>query len=223
MANNKILGIILMILSILVVPIAFSIGAIVGEVDIFGLAGMSYMWLSFFFVPVPLACLIFGLLNHIKKTPHTKKNIISGAIVSAILVLIGISGLNIKVDKKKDFVEEVGNTMSILFPLDSRIMTMSHDGVIESNIKILNFNQEETFANSTKQEPWVKSLPAASKGLLPLSIINKIDGFDTFCLYIKTNDTYNPTKVDAGDYSLILAAYHIKNHHISIFDLNSSV
>lgn len=66
---KKIMGNILIVLSFIAGPLAFCVGYLVGEVDIFGTAGMSYLWIGFLFLPLTIGCFIFGCI----KTKNTNR------------------------------------------------------------------------------------------------------------------------------------------------------
>ena len=64
--NN--LGMILLIASIISPFIAFIISDVVGESDIFDMAGIiRYMWIMWLFIPIPIGSLIVGIVLYNNK------------------------------------------------------------------------------------------------------------------------------------------------------------
>lgn len=105
---------------------------------------------------------------------------------------MGISGLSIKVDTSDKFVKDASIKASISLPSNLKIMTTYSDNEIESNFKILDSIEENYFQNHLKNDPWVATLPAASRGLLNTYVLNHTYGFDFYCLYVETTNSYNP-------------------------------
>lgn len=219
---KKIIGNILIVISIIAGPLAFYVGCLVGEVDIFGMAGMSYLWISFLFLPLTIGCLIFGCIKT-KSTNRSKKHIVIGICTSVFIAIMGISGLSVKVDKSDNFVKEVSVKANISLPSNLKVMTKYYENETECNFKILDSTEEKRFQNSVEKDPWVTLLPAASKGLLSTSILNKIYGFDFCCLFVETTNSYNPQYVDSGNYSLILFSYQKNKHHVMIISTFVSI
>ena len=222
MKSKKAISIILFILAIVVSPLSFTTCCLIGEVDVFGLSGFSFMWISFFFLPIPLFCLVFGIICKKGGLPM-KKNIVIGTLSLSIIFLMGLSSFGIDVDRSTKIVTDVSDETGLYFPLNYRIMTTTYKNEKESNLKITDSLQEMVFFKTVKEEPWVSVLPPASKGVLSNSIINKTNGFDYYCLYVRTTGTFNPSFVPTGDYSLVLIAYKNSKHHIKIIETNVSV
>jgi len=68
-----VLGILLFVASIIAGPIAFTIAALIGDADFFGLAGFGYMWIIALFAVIPLGSLIFGMIMRKRGGEKSKK------------------------------------------------------------------------------------------------------------------------------------------------------
>lgn len=77
------------VLSVLVVPLSFSLAGEIGEQQIYGLAGMMrYMWIMWLMTPIGIGSIILGFKLK-KRGCSYKGNVIVGVISIAFLILIG--------------------------------------------------------------------------------------------------------------------------------------
>lgn len=215
---SNVISILLMIVSIVSLPIAFSVSCSIGNVSVFGMAGMSYLWIMLLFCVIPIGCFVFGVCLY-RKSKKGKKNIITGAITSIIMIVFGSYGFAVECDQSGDFLSEASITTNIYMPSHVRSMSYhSFDGRI-GNAIILNDYEREAFERNIRDtHRWVKELPAASKGALPVLLPAQINDFNYFSLFVLPINEYNPTSFSSGKYSFTLVAYKYSAKQIFVFD-----
>lgn len=219
MKKYQIIGIILFVLSIASVFIAAYIPQGVGEVSFFGSMGANcYMWISWLFLPIPIAAFIFGLV--FRKKVHVMVDIIGGMVVFSILLFFGCVTLINPVDSSGSFIQDAQNTTNIVMPADVKAMSQkSSQGGRIGIAKLLNHNEEETFKSNMSSDYWEDKYPINAKALLPSSITYQTEKeYEKYCLYILPSKTFNPQTIEHGKYDVCYIAYNSNLHKLYIFD-----
>ena len=89
MKKEKVLGNILFWMTLISPMISFSLASMIGEAEIFGVAGIiRYSWLMILFIPVGILSILIGLKLKKGKQEY-KKNIIVAVIVLPLLAIFG--------------------------------------------------------------------------------------------------------------------------------------
>ena len=209
----KMISIILFVISIAIVPIAFSVSLIIGEVDIFGLAGMSFLWISFLFLPIPLISVLFGFSKKIKK------NIFVGFVTTFVISAMGICSLALKVDRSGSFLKHADEITYISLPSDVKAMSYMSDNGRKGNAKILNYSEEQIFVEQLlDSSEWTSDLPPASIGLLPTNIVIETNNFDMYCVFLTKTRQFNPTVIKTNSTDIVFIAYRKSQHRLFVFD-----
>ena len=87
--KRKTLGNILFVLALLSPMVSFILSSRIGEVEIFGMAGMlKYTWVMWLFIPICVLSILIGIQLK-KNNQGYKKNLIVGCICLVPLVLFG--------------------------------------------------------------------------------------------------------------------------------------
>lgn len=215
----KTISIILFILSLLTPIVAFMIVCAVGDVNIFGVAGMTYyLWIMIPFSIVPLISLCFGIIIQFKHLLSAKKNIIAGSIVLLFMVLIGLSSFSYESDQSGSFLEEVSQKTGIRMPSKVRAMSSHNYGGRVGNALLLDDLECLSFEYETKTVYWEKELSVFSAGILPSTLVMNLNNFNSFLLYVEPIDMYNPKELDSGKYELTFLAYAKETNHLLVFD-----
>ena len=217
LSKLKILSIVLFILSIIIPIIAFYIVCLVGNVWVFGIAGMSYSWIFLFFLPIPLASIALGIYS---KKKHTKylKNIVTGSISFSLMFIIGLTSFRFKVDKTGSFLKDVETVTGIAMPTNVRAMSMIEYGGRLGNAEIKDKAEETTFLEEIKTNRWTNELTVVCKGMLPLAISSTLSGYSRLSIYVPVVNEFNPKTLNVGEYEIVLLAYEKARSHIMVFD-----
>ena len=221
--EHRVLGIVLFVAAIAAVPLVFWLACGIGKVEIFGLAGMSYLWIMLPFSVVPFASLGFGIWIF-RKAKQAKKNIIAGSISAFFMIAVGLYSFAIQPDRSGAFLREASSVTGISFPENVQSASYSYYGGRVGNALILDKTERTVFEVTIEGDGrWLYELPPASKGVLPPSLVLSLTGFDYYCLFVKPLDSFNPTDFPPGEYSLTLLAYKCAKSQLSVFDRYSLI
>lgn len=116
-------------------------------------------------------------------------------------------------------MENVSHSTGIALPSETDARSVTLFGGRFGNAKILNDSELETFANETKWNIWLSSLPPASKGLLPDSFWPYVMNLKRFFVYLPSDGVFNPTNVAPGKYSVIFVGCDVSQKKITVLDL----
>lgn len=209
--RRKKLGNILFILTLFSPLMAFALATTIGEVEIFGSAGMiKYLWVMWLFIPVGILSILIGLRlkNNFQRY---KKNIIIGAICVPIIAIFGsysfIFASNFSYDAT--IVKSIGERTKLDLPDEVKVGTENWGDYYISYAKITNAESKKVFdqeiANSLL---WQGKLSPKIKMILPSAIQYEVLQFDYFVFYNATNGEYNMFPSD-GKYECIFIAYDV--------------
>lgn len=209
--RRKKLGNILFILTLFSPLMAFALVTTIGEVEIFGSAGMiKYLWVMWLFIPIGVLSILIGvrLKNNFQRY---KKNIVIGAIFVPILAIFGsysfIFASNFSYDA--NIVKFIEERTKLDLPDEVKVGTESWDDYYISYAKITNTESKKAFDQEIKSSlSWKRELSPKIKMILPSAIQYEVLQFDYFVFYNVTNDEYNTFPSD-GKYECIFIAYDV--------------
>lgn len=215
--STRIIELMLFLGSIVAAPLSFALACLIGNVEIFGLAGMTYIWLMLPFSIIPMSSLVFGAVA-LKNGNKTKKNIIVGCIVSFFMIVLGFYSFSIDADRSGDFLKNVSAQTGISLPQKTESASY-HDFDGKIGNAILTDNGEKLLFEETivSDDRWVEELPPASKGILPSMLVVQLSSFDYYCLHVGSENVFNPIDLASGNYTLTLFSYKSSKSHLCIF------
>ncbi|MGN0807251.1 MAG: hypothetical protein ACI4MN_02260 [Candidatus Coproplasma sp.] len=210
MKKIKIIGNIIFWLT-LISPIAgFALACIIGEVNIFSIAGMvRYSWVMWCFIPFGVASIIIAIILK-KNNLRYKKNLVIAFICVPIIILFGLFRfifINNVFTYDSNSVVIVEQKSELELPHQVKIASYKLDSYTESYLKITDKEEKENYEDNLKTNPlWVSELSSKIKSLLPYEIQVEINTFDYFAFYNITTDEYNIYPSD-GQYDCLFIAY----------------
>ena len=218
----KPLSIFLFIISLAAGPFAFYLTYSIGNIEIFGFAAMTYLWIMFPLAILPAASFAFGIVM-IKRKEKTKKNIIGGAIAFSFMIIMGFYSFAFESDQSGLFLVNASEVTGISMPYNVKSKAYhDYDGIV-GNALLLDDKEIETFELETQSDRWVSELPPASKGLLPNTLNVEAVKFDRFCLYVLPDNIFNPKTISSGEYKITYIAYEKSKAHIYIYDYSLTI
>lgn len=219
MKKNDIISNIIFWLTLISPILSFALASIVGEVDIFGYAGIiRYSWIMLFFIPLGLISILIG--RKLKQNEQNyKKNYYIAFICLPLLTIIGsyrflFSRVSYDVGK----VDIIENKTKIDLPNKVKIATNIYDFYEISYVKIIDKNERNTFEQNIKNNIfWNDHLSSKIKSLLPINVQYETTNCDYFVFYNLTNDEYNMYPAD-GEYECVFIAYDFEICKMIIID-----
>lgn len=199
--------------------ISFALASLIGEVKIFGVAGIiRYSWIMWLFIPIGILSILVGIkLKKIKK--NYKKNFIIAFICVPLLIILGsyrfiFSNVSYNTDK----VISIEQATNLNLPNKIKIATNEFNSYNLSYLKIINKESQEEFEQELKVNTlWEKELNLKIKSLLPFDIQFEVEAFDYFVFFNLTNKEYNIFPSD-GEYNCIFIAYDYELQRLIILD-----
>ena len=178
MKKEKVLGNILFWMTLISPMISFSLASMIGEAEIFGVAGIiRYSWLMILFIPVGILSILIGL--------QLKKN----------------------KQKYKNNVLTIEDKIDIELPDEIKVATNKLDLYNISYVKIIDNECKDAFEKEIESTSlWKNELNYGIKNLLPLDIQYESETFDYFVFYNITSSEYNMVPL-SGQYECIFIAY----------------
>lgn len=207
----------LVVATVFVAPLVFSLACTIGKVEVFGLAGMSCLWIMLPFSVIPISALVFGLV-YCRRDKKALKNVITGSVVAFLMIAMGLSSFAVENDRTGSFLENASTKTGIILPqkVDSAAYS-DYDGII-GNAVILDPNEKSLFEDSINNDGrWLNDLTPVSKGILPPFLLLELTGFDKHCLYVEPINSFNPVSLSSGDYVLTLLSYKESKSQLRVF------
>ena len=209
MKKEKTLGNILFWMTLISPMISFSLASMIGEAEIFGVAGIiRYSWLMILFIPVGILSILIGLQLKKNKQKY-KKNLIVAFISLPLLIIFGsyrfIFNSNISYDINN--VLTIEDKIDIELPDEIKVATNKLDLYNISYVKIIDNECKDAFEKEIESTSlWKNELNYGIKNLLPLDIQYESETFDYFVFYNITSSEYNMVPL-SGQYECIFIAY----------------
>ena len=188
--------------------VSFLLCGIIGEVSIFGVAGIvRYSWIMWLFIPIGILSFLSG--KQLKRMNQKyRKNYVAALICLPLLLIFGSYRFifnNISYDCEKIYVIEEQTALNL--PKNVKIASTDLENYTISYVKINDefekANFEEEINNSTL---WESSLNEKIKNILPHNLYLETLNFDYFIFYDFINGKYNSCE-SIEDYSYIFIAY----------------
>lgn len=220
MKNNKCFGNVLFWLTLLSPIISFSLASLIGETDIFGVAGIiRYSWIMWIFLPVGIISLVIGI-KYKKSNPMYIKNLIISSVCLPLLLLFGsyrfIFNNNVSYDV--EYVYAVEMKAKINIPKKIKIATNTFDSYSLSYVKIINEEEVDSFEYEiSTNQLWENQLNTNIKKLLPEYVQYELVNFDYYLFYNLTTDSYN-VPLSYGDFECVFVAYDHESHRLMVID-----
>lgn len=217
MQFSKIISIVLFIAAILTVPIAFSLACVIGNVEVFGFAGMAFLWLMLPFCSVPLGSLLFGIVMT-KRGVRSIKNIVAGSVAATFALIVGASSFSFEIDGSGAFLREASATTGIALPEKVEASSYREYGGRVGNAIVLDIYEKSVFEEETRSGRWSPSLTPAMKTVLPAGMIAELGSFEAYCLYVSPLGEFSPEWLPRGEYEITFLSYKRAKGHLRIFD-----
>lgn len=223
MKHNKLIANLLCLLTLLSLPISFSISAIVGEANIFGVAGIvRYSWIMLLFIPIGVLSLFAG--KKLKNAGAKYNKLYVAAFVCLPLLLIFGSYRLIfqNISYNTDDIYTIEETIDLDLPNAIKTASFDYGGYNISYVKVTDTDEAVAFVKEISVDAhWTSKLDTMIKELLPLEIQAEVTNFDYFVFYDLSTGSYNryPT---AGECNYIFIAYDCELQRIIILNGDST-
>ena len=204
---------------------SFALSTYIGEVDVFGTAGMlRYSWIMWLFVPVGILSILIGIKLK-KNNQKYKKNLIIAFVCVPLLLIFGsyrfLFNDTVSYDDI-DTIYAVEETINLNLPNEIKVATTKFDSPTESyneiRAKIINNESKVNFEQEIETNPlWQNELGTKIKSLWPTMPQYEVEFYDYFIFYNITTGEYNTYPTD-GIYECVLIAYDCDLQGLIIVD-----
>ena len=209
MNKKKILGNVLFWTTLISPIVSFSIASMIGEANIFGVAGIiRYSWVMLLFIPIGILSIVIGFKLK-NSTQKYKKNFIISFICLPLLIIFGSYRFifNSVVSYDVNEVSIIEEKINFEIPRDIKVATNKLDLYDIIYLKILNSESKDMFEQEVENNKlWQKELQPEIKSLLPLNIQYESEIFEYFVFFNITSNEYNIPPL-SGQYECIFIAY----------------
>ena len=209
MEKKRILGNILFWTTLISPIVSFSLASMIGEADIFGVAGIvRYSWVMLLFIPIGILSILIGFKLK-NSTQKYKKNFIVSFICLPLLIIFGSYRFIFNSDVSYDVneVSIIEEKINFEIPDDIKVATNKLDLYNISYIKIINNESKDVFEQEIgNNQLWQKEIKPEIKSLLPLDIQYESEVFEYSIFFNITTNTYNISPL-SGQYECIFIAY----------------
>ena len=194
MNKKRILGNILFWTTLISPIVSFSIASMIGEANIFGVAGIiRYSWVMLLFIPIGILSILIGFKLK-NSTQKYKKNFVVSFICLPLLIIFGSYRFifNSVVSYDVNEVSIIEEKINFEIPRDIKVATNKLDLYDISYLKILNSESKDMFEQEVENNQlWQKELQPEIKSLLPLDIQYESEIFEYFVFFNITSNEYN--------------------------------
>lgn len=205
----KKIAIAVFILTIISIPLSFTISCVVGEVDIFGSSGfLRYTWISLLFIPIGILSLcLFFIFN--KQNKGYKFNLVSGLICIPVLLFMGFFPTEMVDFDKMEEVRIVENKIDMSLPDKMKTVTEYFDDCTITRAKILSEKEKKDLDHFVMYDgKWTSKLNSLIKNSLPEYLQYEIfSDFEYFLFYNETLAEYNSYPTMEGEFKCVFIAY----------------
>lgn len=198
---------------------SFVIACLIGEVNIFGMAGsIRYFWIMWLFIPLGVLSIIIAIKLKQNKQEY-KKNYIVAIICIPLLIIFGsFRFLSSDISYDADKLNYTAKITKLELPKQVKIANIDLESYTVSYLKIIDEKEKNNFEYKLEKDAlWQKNLSSKIKSLLPIDIQYELENFDYFVFYNLTLDEYNTYPLD-GEYDCIFIAYNSKLKKIIILN-----
>ncbi|MBQ7389802.1 MAG: hypothetical protein IJW02_01700 [Clostridia bacterium] len=209
MEKKRILGNILFWTTLISPIVSFSLASMIGEADIFGVAGIvRYSWVMLLFIPIGILSILIGFKLK-NSTQKYKKNFIVSFICLPLLIIFGSYRFvfNSAVSYDVNEISIIEEKINFEIPDDIKVATNKLDLYNISYIKIISDESKDVFEQEIENNQlWQKEIKPEINSLLPLDIQYESEVFEYFVFYNITSNAYNISPL-SGQYECIFIAY----------------
>ena len=194
MNKKRILGNILFWTTLISPIVSFSIASMIGEANIFGVAGIiRYSWVMLLFIPIGILSILIGFKLK-NSTQKYKKNFVVSFICLPLLIIFGSYRFifNSVVSYDVNEISIIEEKINFEIPRDIKVATNKLALYDISYLKILNSESKDMFEQEVENNQlWQKELQPEIKSLLPLNIQYESEIFEYFVFFNITSNEYN--------------------------------
>jgi len=207
--NKKTLGNILFWTTLISPMLSFSIACMIGEADIFDVAGIvRYSWIMLLFIPIGILSILIGI--QLKKNQQKyKKNFVIAFICLPLLIIFGSYRFifNSVVSYDINEVSIIEEKINFEIPDEIKVATIKLDLYNISYVKIIDSESKDLFEQEIRNNQlWKNELNSEIKSLLPLDIQYESEIFEYFVFFNITSNEYNISPL-SGENECIFIAY----------------
>ena len=180
--------------------LSFSLASMIGEVEIFGVAGIiRYSWIMLLFIPIGILSVFIAFKLKAGNQKY-KKNFIISFICIPLLVIFGSYRFifNSVVSYDTNVVSVIEEKINLKIPDEIKVATMPYEATplynayTESYVKIMDKESKNAFEKEVKSNPlWQNALSREIIYLLPTVIQYEALNYDYFIFYNITGAEYN--------------------------------
>lgn len=214
------LGNVLFLLVLFSPIISFVLACVIGEANIFGVAGIiRYSWIMFLFIPVGILSIFVGMKLKSDKQKY-KKNFIVSFICIPLLIIFGSYRFLFNNDVSYDInkILKIEDELKLGIPEEICVASVKLDLYNVSYVKIVDSESKHLFEQKIKNNRlWQNELNFEIKSLLPLDIQHEAEVFEYFIFYNITSDEYNVNPTN-GDNEILFIAYDCDMQRLIILD-----
>jgi hypothetical protein len=185
---------------------------------------VKVMWIGSLFLPLPIFCLVFGIVFTIKKY-RVISNIIVGTLMTLLLGYISITSFfHEEYDTSNTYWAELNDVIDIDLPDDMTFLSVKHKK--ESDYKddkyFVSLEGVARFSSMESLNSYIASLsdkwkPSLSSMMVPTKYYEKAiseessNRFDRYLIYSFDDNMYNPQNTSVGNRYVCIALLRGKN------------
>ena len=220
MKNIKTISNIVFVAAIISLPLGFALSCLIGEVDVFGIAGsIRYSWVMYLFIPISLLSFACGIAKR-RNGQKARKDIIIACITIPLLLFFGSDCWIMKDSLDYSIVplNRIEEKADVDLPEDVKVATMKYEEYTLSYAKLSGTNADELEHTLSKSSECVKYLSLSVKGSLPYMMQAQLGGYEYFRFYNCTTKSVNVDPTEPGKHNCVLIAYDVDLGRLMILD-----
>lgn len=199
----------LLVVAVLVSPVlAFSLASIIGETNIFGVAGIiRYIWVMWLFIPLGILSILISAKLKKHNCEH-KMNFVVAIICIPVLIVFGsFRFVYNEITYDADKATTIESMTGLDLPNQVKLAAEKFDEEEIIRLKITDEKEKSDFERDlSKNTRWKTQLSLQAKGVLSPMQQYKVEMFDRFVFYnvTKGGDNIFPT---GEEFEYIFVAY----------------
>lgn len=214
---NKIIGIILLILSIVSLHFFFMVAWGVSESSIYGIGALiQYSWIIYFAAIIAILSMLFALLAR-KKGYKYKKNVIVSSIIIPISLIFGSYRFLFadEYDYTNQIIINVNQKTGLSIPDNDKVVTEIRKEYLLGNGQIV--TDKKAFENTLNTD-WNTSLSASINNVLPHEVSVQMTLFDHYLFYDCVSNAFTEISIQEEGHSSVFIAYNTSNGKLMLLD-----
>lgn len=217
----KKLSFMLVLASIVALPGTFSIAALIGQPEIYGLGGLlRYVWIMWLAIPIGAATVLVGL--KLKANGTSYKGVIGVGIASiAFLLLFGSYGIFPDSAYDSEALQPVADVTGVAFPKNTKA-ALSVYGDYTLCKGMISVPERADFVQQVRgSENWTTKLDPVIKRLMPTMVIPELESslqasYDVFLFRNLESGDYNTLPEKYKETPCVLIAYDYESGRFMI-------